>query len=756
MATHLSGAPSTRTTANRDEFGRLIDDIGEHIDPRMLIGILMRRFWAMAAVGSVVFTAIVLYATQLTPRYTASTSVVIDPAQLDVGLSALFQGLSLGTEAIDTQVEIISSRRMAERVVLKMGLVDDPEFNWRLRDPSGFDQFQDRVKQTIGALISTVVPAEVEDAPQVSTTGREAIEVASVANALLHRLYVSRTSLTYIIRISVETEHPEKSARLANAFADAYMVEQLEAKLDQTQRASDWLEERLVTLREETQLADEVVQRFRAENGLLNPQGVTLTEQEISGVSAQLVILRGALADVEAKLETVRRQRRAGRPLDELPEVLSSAGIRDLKVREAEVLSRQADLSTRYGTRHPQIVQVRREVDQVRAQIDREAERIVASLENQAEAERQRVSAAQRSLDSMRAQLARNNTAQVRLRDLQRNADASRTLYNGFLQRYKEALNQDEEFVTPDARIVSPATIPVFPSFPNQGMLITMGFLAAAAAGLATVVLLESLDRGISTAQEFERRTGVRCIASIPRLKRKYGEPTEYVVRQPLSRYAESLRTIRSAMLRGAAADGPGVIVSISSALPGEGKTATSLSLARVADMSGDNVLVIDCDMRRQGLTGKLDLSGQDGLSEVISGKMPLNEAVVKDTVTGCDVLTAGRVVDVARDMFSTQKMQDFLDRCRREYRLTVLDGAPSIAVAEGRVLASLADGVVYLSHWRKTDRHTATEGAELLRLAGANIVGGALSRVNEVAQQLYSYGYGSNYIATLRKYYTS
>lgn len=754
MVTHASAVSAARAEAEREEVGGSWSEWNEQFDPRVLFGILLRRFWAMAAVAFLVFATTVMFTHQLTPLYTASAKVMIDPEQVDVGLEGLVPGLTSRSEAIDTEVEVMQSPALAQRVALQLELVDDPEFNPALRDPDPISVFRRRIAGAISDMLDALSPVQAAPGPRFSTSGRESIALQRVTNVLRSKIRVSREGLTFVISVNVETEHPEKSARIANAYVEAYLVEQLEAKLQETRRANEWLENRLEVLRDEVKQADQVVQMFRAENGLLAADNRTLTEQEIAGLNAQLVLLRQDLDEAEARVENVRRQQRAGRPLSELPAVLASASVRDLRARQAETARQAAELSSRYGTRHPEMVKIRQEAADIENQIGREVSRIVNSLESAAEVARQRVSAAQSQLAQLRNRLARNNSSQVRLRELEREAESSRLLYESFLARFKQ-VNEQEDFLSADARVVSNASIPLWASFPDKMLLTAMGFIAAVAAGVGAVMLLEAFDRGVSTASELERRTGLRCIASIPRLKRKHGSPIDYVVRQPLSRFAESLRTLRNQVLRAGAGRPDGVIAVISSALPGEGKTSTAMSLARVADMSGDKVLIVDCDLRRQGLTSGLEFSGQTGFSEVIAGEVSLEDAVIKDKLTGVDILPAGQVLDMARDVFGIGAMHEFLAKCRETYKLTVLDGAPAIAVAEGRTLAALADAVVFLTEWRKTDRHTAAEGVELLRLAGANLIGGALSRVNEMQQQLYTYGYGKNYITSLKGYYT-
>ncbi|MGP1274341.1 MAG: GumC family protein, partial [Caulobacterales bacterium] len=335
------------------------------VDLRQLWRVLRRRLAVFIAVALGIFALAVLVTMQMTPQYTATASVIIDARRSQViDIEAVLTGVGSDAAALDTEVELIRSRSLAQAVVESLDLVSDPEFNGRLREPSG-----------VGALISGVtgffsalLPSQVAE----STGSPESRELDQVTSAVLDRLSARRSGMTYMISISFVSEGPEKAARIANAFADAYLTSQLEAKFEATERANIWLNERLEVLREEVRTDEQAVELYRAENGLLDTGGSTLTEQQISDLNAQLAIQRAELSAAESSLRSVQAQLNQGSSLDTIGEVLRSETIRALRAQQTETSRRRSDLTSRYGPRHPEILAVEREAADLEEQVARE------------------------------------------------------------------------------------------------------------------------------------------------------------------------------------------------------------------------------------------------------------------------------------------------------------------------------------------------------------------------------------------------
>jgi len=741
-----------------NQSGEYFEDAGEGmLDLRHLLTIFRRRLTLFIAIAMIVFALVVVVTFQLTPRYSANTELIIDPRKEQViDMNQVLSGLTPDTAVVESEVKIIQSRSLAAKVVDELNLTDDPEFNATLVVLKGLALWKHNVSSWVGDLLKTLLPKGKQDTP-LTYEERQLITKDKAVSTLLDRLNVRRSGLTYVISLSFESEVPKKAAKIVNTVADKYLVDQLEAKFDATKRANEWLEERLGTLRDEVQAAERAVEIYRAKNGLLNAKGSSLTEQQIAELTGSAIILRAELAEKQARLNTVDQQLKSGRGED-VTAVLDSSVITDLRRQQSEAIRRQGELQSRYGARHPEILKVKSELADIQNQIQQQINRIVSSLRGEVSVARQRVASLERDINRLKKTLTSNNAALVRLRELERDAAASRTLYESFLDRFKQT-SQQQSLLEADARIISRATPPTAPSFPNKQLMVLLGFVLAVGAGGAAVLVAESLDRGLHTSQDVEHLLGVPCLASLPMVDRKKNQksPADYVIDKPLSSFSEALRTLRASLLYGGSSDGGAKIVAITSALPGEGKTSMALSLARVSAMMGAKTLVIDADIRRRMLTETAHLHPVTGLVDIIEGNASFESAVVADTQKGLDILPLVEHKDnLTLDLFGRPAMRTLLKNLQEKYEFVIIDTAPTLPVAETRILASLVDSVVLLVRWRKTPREIVKAALESLQRVNAPLAGVALTQVDLAVQHSYGYGYGyGSYYKNYHKYYS-
>jgi polysaccharide biosynthesis transport protein len=729
---------------------------GNILDLRHLLTIFRRRFALFLSVALIVFTVAIIVTFQQTPRYTASTELIIDPRQEQViDLNQVLSGLTPDTAVVESEVQIIKSRSLAGHVVDELNLTRDPEFNPDLVVLDGFSLWMHNIQGWLSDLVGALVPGRDNKTP-LSFDERKLIVKNKAVSNLLDRLKVRRSGLTYVITIQFESSDPNKSALIANTIADKYLVDQLEAKFEATKRANEWLEERLGTLRSEVQAAERAVEIYRSRNGLLNAEGSSLTEQQIAELTGSAIILRAELAEKEARLNTVNRQIKSGRGED-VAAVLNSTVITDLRRQQSEVTRRQGELQSRYGSRHPEILKVQSELADINSQIQQQIRRIVSSLRGEVSVARQRVASLERDIQKLTNKLKTNNSALVRLRELERDAAANRTLYESFLDRFKQT-SQQQSLLEADARIISRATSPSEPSFPNKVLMVLLGFMFAVGAGGGAVFVAETLDRGLHTAHDVEYVLGIPCLSSLPIISKKNGKlsPADYVVEKPLSSFSEALRTLRASLLYAGEGEGTSKIIALTSALPGEGKTSMALSLARVSAMMGAKTLVIDADIRRRMLTESAHIHPTAGLVDLIEGKARIEDVVVADQQKGLDILPlVERKENLTLDLFGRPAMRTLLASLKSQYDFIIIDTAPTLPVAETRVLATLVDSVVLLVRWRKTPREIARAAMESLQRVNAPLAGVALTQVDLAVQHSYGYGYGyGSYYKNYHKYY--
>lgn len=710
-----------------------------------------RRLRLFGAVALAVLVTAVLLTIQATPRYTAASTVMIDPRKERISdVEQVLSDLPADTASIDTEVEVLRSGQLADRVVKALRLEEDPEFNGTLRKPKGLAA----IKSGIKALLGGAAPTQ---AAQL-TPQQEARLRQSVVSAVQSRLSVQRVGLTYVIKLNFASESPTKAAQIADKFAEMYLVDQLEAKFDATQQATRWLNQQLDTLRQQVIRDEAAVQQFKIANNLLSASGTTLTEQEISAYNQSLATARAELAEDEARLSAARIQLGRASNGTDVGDALNSGLIGNLRTQRATVSAQVADLQGRYGERHPEMLKAKRQLADIDAQIQAEIRSIVGNLETKVQVSRQRVASVGGSLGGARGTLAANNRAMVRLNELQRNAEASRTLYESYLNRYKETSSQGG-IGQSDARIVSRAKVPGAPSSPDVKRNILLGLLLAIGAGAASIALAEMLDAGLATAEDVERRLDTAYLGAVPLLSSvaegPSDSPIDFVVAKPLSAFSEAFRSLQAAIVYARLGE-PVKVIAITSALPGEGKTTTAVCLARSIAMQGRKVLIVDCDLRRRTVNRLLHEEPSIGLLEVLNGEATLQQAISVDAATGAHVLPLAASKFTPKDVFGTVAMDRLLVELRSRYDLVILDTAPILPVADTRVLAQKADLLVFLARWRKTPQPAIEAAFRLLNTTGTSVGGVVLTQVDMKQQAKYGYGDPGYYYAEYKKYYAS
>ncbi|MGB3809088.1 MAG: polysaccharide biosynthesis tyrosine autokinase [Parvibaculum sp.] len=721
-------------------------------DIRGLLRALHRR---MGVILGVVFglTSLVLVAVfQVTPLYTGQALVLISSQRTQVvDMEAVMSGLSTDSVAIDSEVEILKSRSVARRVIEKLGLMSDPEFNNALTPPTIFDRFNPRI--WLKALTGGGVQASEEE--------QREREINAVINKLVDRESILRRRLTFVIEVNVKSESPQKAAKIANAIAETYVLDQLEAKFDATKQANEWLSMRLSDLRQQVQESERAVEIYRSEQGLEGTDGATINDQQLSELNAQLILARTDFAEKQAKYERARQILNAGGSIESVVDVLQSRTIADLRQREAEMARQQADLSSKYGPRHPSIVNIEAQRRDVERQISAEVRRIVASIQNEAVISQSRVTSLQASLRELQDKAGQNNQALIRLRELLREAAANRAVYESFLGRFKET-SQQTDFQTSDARLISSATPPLGATYPNKTLALAAAFFVSLLLGCGLALLLERLDNGLKTGSEIEQALGMACLGSIPETPYETDtsgnriEPQHYVLMKPLSAFSESLRSLRSALSL-SNVDNPPKVILFTSALPDEGKTTTAVSFARAAAHAGIPTLLVDCDLRHPSVHKLLGASvPKAGVVELLANHESLERALNFDRDSGLSWIGVASGAANPPDILGSAQMRLFLAEARQKYSLVLLDTAPVLPVADSRVLSKLADKVVFVTRWSQTPADAAQSAVKELKGFGADMAGAVLTVVDTAKQAKYGYGDNGYYYRRYGKYYAN
>jgi exopolysaccharide transport family protein len=732
----------------------------DQIDIRELIRKLWRQKYVIIATTVVITVLAALVIWNITPRFTASAFVMIEPRESQVvNIEAVLSGLPADAENIESQIQVIRSRKLAAKTIEKLQLDRDPEFNASLQPPSVLSQLlnwrsylaylPDGVRETLFSPATEetkVVLSEEEEAERL---------LARLIDGFLGKLKVTPEGRSRVIRITFESQRARTAAEVANTLADFYIVAQLDAKFEATRRANEWLSERIADLSTQVDASEKASEAFRSSQGLTQGGGTTLAEQEVSQLNTQLVGERARRAEAEARLRQVQSLV-ASDGVSSASDVMNAPMIQNLRQQETEIERRMAELSQEFGERHPTMVNVRAELADIRGKLQIEVNRIVQSLRNEVAVARAREATLDQALTERKRAMGEIKSSEVQLRALEREAQANRTLLETFLTRSKETHSQ-QSFQQADASILSPAAVPNGPSYPNKKMMVAVALLIAGGIGVILAFLIEQLDQGFRSTEQVEQMLGLNPLGLLPSLpvsaKVRY-KPQQYILNRPRSAYAEAVRSLHTSLLLSDTERPPKVIM-IASSLPREGKTSTALSLAIMQAKVGQNVVIVDCDLRRPSIHKALGLRSRPGLVEVLAGEVTLDEALMIDSVSGATVLATGAPAADPPDLLASQQMRKLLSDLAERFDLVIIDSAPTLAVSDTRILSRLVDKTVFVVRWAKTRRETAIGGLKQILDVGGDVAGVLLSMVDVKEHARYGFSDSGYYTGEIRKYYT-
>ncbi|WP_448873283.1 GumC family protein [Desulfobulbus propionicus] len=711
---------------------------------------LYRRKFILLGVFTLVLVCVALYLSQTTPLYTSETQLTLDLRKTKVtNFEDVVSGLSAETSVIGTEMDILRSSSLIGRMVDKLGLIRNPTFN-----PNLNSQKQANLLEPVLLWVKSLWSGNIVE--ELSEEEINQLVKRSIIEQIQGMLTVQQRKQTNTITVSITSADPKQAAQFANTLAELYLNDQLEAKFDATKQANEWLANRLESLKAEVQKAEQAVNNVREQGKIVQTKGGgTILDQRLNAVNGQLLAAQLKTSQADARLRGAREMAGRSGAIESLGEVLQSAAISQLKSSENEFRRKKAELNQRYGPKHPQVIQADAEIKEIRSKLQEEVNRIVQSLENEVRTARAAETTLQRALADLQVQAGETMNTEVQLRELERQADSSRTLYQTFLARFQETKMQ-EDLQRPDARIISPAVVAKTPSKPKKKPILLLGVVGGLMLGVGCVYLLETLDRGFRTSAQVERTTGYPVLGVIPQLSKEDGIPVDYAIQKPFSSFSESLRAIRNA-IHLVNVDRPPKTIMVTSSLPSEGKSTFCGALGRLAAASGAKVLLIDADLRRPSLHKMFkNLQSEIKIEDVLQHDMPPTDAIVQDPESKLYIMFAHGKTPLAAELLRSQKMKTLLQQLEEEFDLIIFDTPPIMGISDSWNMARMIDAVIYIVQWAETPRETVKTALRQLDMIGVTPSGLVLSIVNMQQQRYYGYGGYGYYYNKYRRYYNN
>ena len=437
--------------------------------------------------------------------------------------------------------------------------------------------------------------------------------------------------------------------------------------------------------------------------------------------------------------------------------MLESPLIQRLREQESELTRNIAELETQYRDAHPKMMLARSELEDLQNKINQEVNKAAINLGNELEITEIRHEKLEAEFDKLQGRVSEQNQAEVKLNELSSVAQADRELYETVLARFKQVDTQQQQLIEPDARVISYATTPSAPSRPRKTLIIGAGLIFSGLIGFLLAFVREQLESGFRTVDQVEKVTGIPAIAMLPRVAgaNKPGKaPYDLVIDRPTSSYAEAMRTLRTVLLL-SDVDRPPRTISITSSVLGEGKTTACLSLARAAAISGQKVLIIDCDLRKPALHKALQVPNSQGIVDYLSHEKELEDVIQIDFKSEAHYILAGPSVSNATDVLASNLMSELLEALADTYDLVVLDTPPVLAVSDTLVLGRQVDKTIFIIEWNRTRRGAAAGALKQIVASGADVAGVVLSKIDVKKFERY-YGSGSGHYAGQYKNYYS
>lgn len=673
---------------------------------RRMLATLRRRWLAFAAVFVFVLAGVLVYTLRQTPEYTATASLLVNSRVLNVvpRQNDVVPQASDEDRAVSAEVQVLQSNEVAQRVIAALQAGPRP-----------------RLAQEL--------------------TEAEAPSPAAVLGALKQRTRIERPGATNVLAVSFISPDPALAAEVANAYVAQYLGFKTDMRLTAARSADSSLRDELQQMRGRVEEAEAAVAQYRQANNLLSADGITLTEQEQSLYKQQEAAAQTSLAEERARLTTARSQLARGSLGDDVGEALNSPVIAQMRGQRAEASAKLAQLETRYKPAHPEVARARRELADIDKGIETEIARVISNLEARVQVAQQKSGVASGIASQSRAELAANSAASVRLNELERRAEALRTNYAGLLQR-QTAVASEAVVADIDARPLSAAMVPQQPSFPNKKLNLAIGALLALLIAGAVVALLQIFDQTLVSSRDVEEKLGLPHIVNIPAVRSivpRHASKTvavDFVLDEQLSLLAESVR----GLLLDIEKDGSSRtrVVGLTSARPEEGKSTLAVCLARVAAASGRKTLLIDGDIRRPSIAGLFGLSPRIGLTEVLSGRATLKEALLQDERTGAFILPSVPHRFDQAEVSSHEALDTLLSQLHA-FDLVIIDSAPALAAVESRLLMEHVDHALMVVRWHSTRVPTVRAALKRLHSIGVRPAGVVMTRVDMKAIAAYA-----------------
>jgi succinoglycan biosynthesis transport protein ExoP len=687
-----------------------------------------KRRWAIIGLAIVAGLLATMVVNGMRPLYRATATMLVEQTKKVVSIEQVLAPDYGQRDYYQTQLEILKSDDIARKVVKKLDLVSHPAFDPRQAEPGWL------------ARLTSKWLAPAEPAAALSD---EAV-MQGVIDRVRGALAVQMVRNSQLTQITFTSTDRELAARVPNVVAETYIESDLESRVSRTQKASEWLRDRMGELRTKLDASEKALQDFRDRERILDAKGVVISgaSRQLDELMRSVVEARQKRAEIENGYAMVQQVRagKAGFDYESIPAVLRNPLVSRAKEQQADAEKRLNDAAKRYGPEHPKMIQARSEFESARENSRQQVQLAVSTLTRDYEAAKASESAAERALAQSKADIQSLNRKEFQLGVLERDVQQNRNLYDMFVNRLKET-NATGGLEPTIARVVDPALPPGGPFSPNRGRIVSIVVLATLVVAAFLAIVLDRLSNTLNSTADVETRLGVPALGVLQKIRsaRKKGFISELAFfNDTQSTFAEAVRSVRTSVLMSALDDAHKIVV-ITSSVPEEGKTTLSFNLACALGQV-KKVLLIDGDLRRPKIAR---LVGREtslpGLADLVAGQAQVSQCVAFDNRSGIHILPAGTVPPNPLELLSSRRFDDVITKLKEAFDIVIVDSAPLQLVSDAQVLSQFASAVIYVVKADSTPYQVALNGLKKLRRANARLLGVVLNQLDlEKAEKYY------------------
>lgn len=705
------------------------ESIDQEIHLRDYYHVIKKRKQVVGLFAAITFALVFLATFAVTPLYEADTQVLIEKNK-ESDLTVTGGVLSYDPEFLQTQFEIIKSNNVVYRVIDRLKL----DTQYRRHFLGANDGFLSASLAGIKSFFSESGKGET-----LGLQAKEPTDADRIAEIIQKRIETKPQRNTKIVLVTYQDPNPVMSSMVVNAMVDSYMAELLEIKMHASNYALQWMTAKAEEERKKLQQSEMVLQKYRQENNIVT-------------VENKQVVVPGKLAEFSIQLSKAQALRKESEDLynqlhmqENNPDAIESHPLLSTnlalqRIRDQILLADQkiAELTTKYGAKHPLMIKALSDREILNQEKAREIKRIVQTIKNQyllAKSQEQNIA---NLLEGSKQEMITLNEKMIQYDIMQRESETNRALYDALIKNIKQQ-GATEHSQMVNVWVVKKAQVPEKPATPKKTRNILLGLVLGLFGGIGCAFFIEYLDNTVKSSEEVERRFRVPVLGIVGQIDEKNKNIESIIIEDPRSPTAECYKSIRSSLMLSSPEHPPKSLL-ITSVEPQEGKTSTSLNIARTLAQTGNKVLLLDCDMRKPRLHAILGISNRVGLSSFLSGNTD-KEIVAKLEENNLTVIPSGPIPPNPSELLGSERMANLLQGLAKKFDYIILDTPPVMSVTDSQVLSHLVAGVVMVTRAGKTNYEMLGKGLKMLQSIHAPLLGIVINGMSKKVSGDYYYG---------------